>query len=296
MRIIADRYQITSPIGRGGMGEVWNATDLRLNRPVAVKLVRVPEDDLERDVRRRFHREARITARLRHPGVPVVYDFGQDDDLFIAMEALPGGSVAELLGEHGALSVPWATFIGTQVCAVLAAAHDAELLHRDVKPENLVLDPDGSVKVIDFGVATSTGDDFSKITQSGQIPGTAKYMAPELISGEDASRSSDLYTVGCLLYELLTGHRPFASENPVRELSRITSEPAPPLEDVPAELAALTAALLSKDPYQRPTDALTVYEGLRPWTCGLTPIPGWTTADLTRDPGHLYTKALATLG
>lgn len=292
MKDIADRYRITSPIGRGGMGEVWNGTDLRLNRPVAIKLVAVPDDG---DVRRRFHREARITARLQHAGVPTVYDFGQDEALFLVMEPLPGDSVGKLLDEHGALPPPWAAFIGAQACAVLAAAHDAGLIHRDVKPENLMLSPDGSIKVIDFGVATSTGDEFSRITHTGEIPGTARYMAPELLDGADASRASDLYAIGCLLYELLAGSRPFESRHVLDEIARAQSEPPPPLHGVPFELASLVDELLAKTPESRPSDARTVYARLRPWIQGVRPIPGWTSRDLSTDPAHLYTIALAHL-
>ena len=294
-RDIAGRYRITSPIGRGGMGEVWNGTDLRLNRPVAIKLVGVPEVD--RELRRRFHREARITARLSHPGVPTIYDFGQDDELFLIMESLPGDSVGKLLDEHGALPPSWAAFIGAQACAVLAAAHAAGLIHRDVKPENLMLAPDGAIKVIDFGVATSTGDEFSRITQTGQIPGTAHYMAPELLRGAEANRLSDLYAVGCLLYELLAGVRPFESRHILDEITRSQSEPPPPLDgDVPSDLAALVDELLAKAPESRPQDALAVYARLRPWISGVAPIPGWTSRDLQTDPTHLYTAALAHLG
>lgn len=293
-RDIAGRYRVTSPIGRGGMGEVWNGTDLRLNRPVAIKLVGVPEAD--RELRRRFHREARVTARLSHPGVPTIYDFGQDDELFLIMESLPGDSVGKLLDEHGPLPASWAAFIGAQACAVLAAAHAVDLIHRDVKPENLMLAPDGAVKVIDFGLATSTGDEFSRITQTGQIPGTARYMAPELLRGEDASRASDLYAVGCLLYELLAGSSPFESRHILEEIARSQSEPPPPLPGVPSDLAALVDELLSKSPESRPPDALAVYARLHPWIREVAPIPGWTSRTLTTDPTHLYTTALAHLG
>ncbi|QFG22807.1 serine/threonine-protein kinase [Actinomadura sp. WMMB 499] len=299
MRTVADRYRITSAIGRGGMGEVWSGTDLRLNRPVAIKLLRVPDDAPARDVRRRFHREARITARLRHPGVPVVHDFGQDGDLFMVMEELPGDSVGKLADEHGdehgALPVAWAAFIGAQVCAVLAAAHAAGLLHRDVKPENLVLCPDGSVKVIDFGVATSTGGEFSRITRSGEIPGTARYMAPELLAGAEATRAGDLYAVGCLLYELLAGERPFQSPRLVDEIVRAQTEPAPRPASAPDGLADLVAALLAKEPGRRPSGAGTVCSRLLPWTRGVGPLPGWTAPGLATDPRHLYTTALAAL-
>jgi non-specific serine/threonine protein kinase len=290
VRIVADRYQITSPIGRGGMGEVWEGRDLRLNRPVAVKLINPVGSVREQEARRRFNREARITARLRHPGVPVVYDFGDDDGaLFLVMEALPGETVGKLKDEITPLPVPWAALIGAQVCAVLAAAHQADLIHRDVKPENLVLCRDGTVKVIDFGVATSLGPgEFSAITQTGQIPGSIRYMAPELLEGEPAGRAGDLYTVGCVLYELLTGHRPFEAPDPLEELDRSRREPPPPMHDVPAELEALTLRLLAKTPAHRPSTALEVYRRLRPWAHDLPPLPGWIDPGLSTDPAHLY--------
>ncbi|MFD0471007.1 serine/threonine-protein kinase [Nonomuraea thailandensis] len=234
MRTVADRYRITSPIGQGGMGEVWEGKDLRLNRPVAIKLISTADLASAEDARRRFSREARITARLSHPGVPVVYDFGNDGDLFMVMESLPGDSVGKLNDEYERLPYPWVAFIGAQVCAVLAAAHDAGLIHRDVKPENLVLCPNGMVKVIDFGVATSLGaGEFSTITGYGQIPGSARYMAPELLDGKPASRASDLYTVGCLLYELCTGSRPFQHDDLLREITRSRTEDPPAMEGFP---------------------------------------------------------------
>lgn len=296
MRTVAGRYRITSPIGRGGMGEVWEGTDLRLNRPVAIKLINSADLAAGKEARRRFNREARITARLRHPGVPVVYDFGDDGDLYMVMESLHGDSIGKLKDEVGSLPVPWAAFICAQVCAVLAAAHEAGLLHRDVKPENLLLCRDGAVKVIDFGVATSFGaSEFSRITQTGQVPGTARYMAPELIDGADASRASDLYTVGCVLYELLTGERPYQSRDLLREVARRKEEDPPPMAGVPGELEELTRRLLAKEPAHRPSDATVVYRSLLPWIRDLRPLPGWVAQDLTADPAHMYTMVLSNL-
>ncbi|WP_289009412.1 serine/threonine-protein kinase [uncultured Thermomonospora sp.] len=296
MRTIADRYRITSAIGRGGMGEVWEGIDLRLNRPVAIKLINPTELAAGKDARRRFNREARITARLRHPGVPVVYDFGEDGHLFMVMEALAGETVGKLKDEYGPLPVPWAAFIGAQVCAVLAAAHRVDLIHRDVKPENLMLCPDGTVKVIDFGVATSLAGEFSKITQSGHVPGSARYMAPELINGVKASRASDLYTVGCVLYELLTGARPFESPDLLEEIARSQEEEPPPMLGVPEELEDLTLRLLAKRPEERPESAVSVYRSLRPWIHDLPPLHGWVKPDLSDDPGHMYSVLVSYLG
>ncbi|MFD8531474.1 serine/threonine-protein kinase [Streptosporangium canum] len=300
MKTIAERYKLASPIARGGMGVVWQGADLRLNRPVAVKLIY--EDDLvaKNEATRRFYREARITARLRHPGVPVVYDFGSDGgELFMVMEYLDGHTVSDLIAERSPLPVSWVALIGAQVCAVLAAAHGAGLIHRDIKPGNLVMCPDATVKVIDFGVATALGaKEFSQITQAGQIPGTARYMAPELVHGIEASRSSDLYTVGCLLYELLTGSRPFASRDLMTEIDRSRRESPPPIErpDVPRELEELTLRLLAKSPEGRPESALRVFEILSPLVKALPSLPGLVDKDLSADPVHMYAAVIQRVG
>jgi non-specific serine/threonine protein kinase len=296
VRTIAERYRLTQPIARGGMGQVWLGSDLRLNRPVAVKLIH--ENDLadKKEAIRRFYREARITARLRHPGVPVVYDFGSDDGrLFLVMEYLDGHTVSHLIDEHSPLPVPWVALIGAQVCAVLAAAHDAGLIHRDVKPGNLVLLPDATVKMIDFGVATAvSGEEFSRITQSGDVPGTARYMAPELTKGDPASRSSDLYAVGCLLYELLTGTRPFAAPDLLTELNRTHHDPPPPLHrpDTPRQLHDLTFHLLAKSPEDRPRSAGSVFHTLLPLVVSPPPLPGLIAKDLSTAPSHMYAATL----
>ncbi|SNS08356.1 Serine/threonine protein kinase [Streptosporangium subroseum] len=296
MRTIAERYKLTSPIARGGMGVVWQGSDLRLNRSVAVKLIY--EDDLvaKNEATRRFYREARITARLRHPGVPVVYDFGSDGgELFMVMEYLEGHMVADMIAERSPLPASWTALIGAQVCAVLAAAHAADLIHRDIKPNNLVMCADATVKVIDFGVATALGaKEFSQITEAGQIPGTARYMAPELVDGAEASRSSDLYTVGCLLYELLTGSRPFASRDLMTEIHRSRRETPPPVgrPDVPGELEELTLRLLAKSPEGRPESALSVFESLLPLVKALPSLPGLINKDLSADPVHMYAAVI----
>ncbi|WP_084960228.1 serine/threonine-protein kinase [Thermoactinospora rubra] len=297
MRTVADRYKVTSPIGRGGMGQVWAGKDLRLNRPVAIKLISLGDLVSAEEGRRRFNREARITARLRHPGVPVVYDFGHDGDLFMVMEALEGDSVGKLKDEVGRLPYPWAVFIAAQACAVLAAAHDAGLIHRDLKPENLLLCANGTVKVIDFGVAASLGaGEFSTITAEGQIPGSARYMAPELIQGRAASRASDVYAVGALLYELLAGRRPFQDDDLLAEIARCQREEPPAMIGVPAELNHVTLSLLVKEPERRPGSARAVFDLLRPMVCDLPPLPGWIRDDVRADPALMYAAVLSRLG
>ena len=210
--VLDDRYALDDlPIGRGGMGEVWGARDLRLDRRVAIKLIRFPDGIHDPELVRRFHRESRITARLEHPGVPAVHDTGiaADGRPYLVMQYVDGVSVADVVAEHGALPVGWAAAIAAQTCAVLAAAHAVSLVHRDLKPANLVLGPDGAVRVLDFGLAVALGAGDSQITRSGQTIGTPAYMAPELVVGEPTGPATDLYSLGCTLHELLTGRSPF---------------------------------------------------------------------------------------
>ncbi len=274
------------------MGEVWTATDLRLNRTVAIKLV-AKEFTEETEARRRFNREARITARLRHPGVPAVYDFGGSDELYLAMELIDGDSVDMLIGEQGPLPVGWAACIAAQACAVLAAAHDMQLVHRDLKPSNLVLTPAGLVKVIDFGAAASlrTGD-YSTITEFGNFPGSLHYMPPELLDGAPAAPTSDLYSIGCLLYELLTGTKAFGSNDQICDLRRKQEGLLAPMHGVPGPLEELTHRLLSAQPENRPPDSRVVHDLLIPWCRNLPLLPGWVNTTAAGDSIQLYVDAV----
>ncbi|HZM77831.1 MAG TPA: serine/threonine-protein kinase, partial [Candidatus Limnocylindrales bacterium] len=182
--LINGRYELEDlPIARGGMGEVWIGRDVKLEREVAVKFIRFPEGHPDKDLVRRFVRESRITARLEHPGVPAVYDVGTHENRpFLVMQRIRGISVADLIAEHGALPIGWAAAIAAQACAVLSVAHQASLIHRDLKPANLMLDREGCVKVLDFGLAVALDNaDVSQITRTGQTLGTPAYMAPEQI-------------------------------------------------------------------------------------------------------------------
>ncbi|MEU4779375.1 protein kinase [Micromonospora sp. NPDC023633] len=269
---VADRYELTYAVGHGGMGEVWAGFDEKLDRPVAIKFLRklsIPDGERENAVER-FMREARVTARLDHPGVPSVHDVGvQGDDIYIVMQLVPGMLLSDLVAERGWLSVPWAAAIGAQICSVLATAHAASLVHRDLKPQNLMVTPTGSVKVLDFGVAALLGPaDVPRLTATGHTLGTPTYMAPEQALNSTVGPKADLYALGCVLFELLTGNPPYRADNPLGMLHRHMNDPIPLVTDhrdgVPDALVQLVVRMLAKDPQHRPGSAAEVYEILMP--------------------------------
>jgi eukaryotic-like serine/threonine-protein kinase len=274
---IADRYLLATPLGRGAMGEVWEGYDQRLDRRVAVKFVRrrqVPGGaDYDRLVER-FLREARISAKLDHPGVPTVYDAGtHDGEAYLIMQLVTGHNLADLVAERGRLPVTWAAATGAQICSVLAAAHAASLVHRDLKPRNIMLRPDGSVKVLDFGIAVILDTiEPTRLTTTGQILGTPAYMAPEQAAGGTVGPLTDLYALGCVLHELLAGEPPFVADSPLAVVGQHLYAEPPPLRpvrpDVPPVLEALVLRLLAKDPAKRPAGAAEVYYALLPHVGG----------------------------
>jgi serine/threonine protein kinase len=289
--VILDRYALMTPIGSGGMATVWAATDTRLGRKVVVKQIR-PHLSGDPGAVRRFHREAQVTARLSHPGIPALYDFGSaGGESFIVMEHVDGITIAGLLDEVDPVPVPWAAAIAAQVCAVLAAAHPRLLVHRDIKPSNVMICPDGSVKVLDFGLAAAlTKGEFSQITQTGETPGTPFYMAPEVAAGSQATPASDLYSTGCLLYELLTGQVVFADPDPHPGRAHLSLRPRPVRSHrpaVPAALDALTAELLSLAPAARP-HAGTAFTRLLPFAAGVPPLPGIIAEAAAPSPAQMY--------
>ncbi|GAB3478360.1 non-specific serine/threonine protein kinase [Amycolatopsis cihanbeyliensis] len=263
--LIADRYRLDElPLGKGGMGAVHAGYDTHLDRRVAVKFLHLPGGP-DGELEQRFVREARILARLEHPGAPVLYDFGMfDARLFQVMQFIEGVTIADLVGEHGPVPVPWAAAIAAQAGAVLAAAHELAICHRDLKPTNLMLCPDGSVKVLDFGLAILRESDVAQFTRAGQILGTPAYMAPEQIRRGVAGPRSDLYALGCVLHEMLTGQQLFTGPTAYAVFERQVHERPPPVPEVPVELAELLHQLLQKDPVDRPADAGVLYERLQP--------------------------------
>ncbi|GIH73210.1 serine/threonine-protein kinase [Sphaerimonospora thailandensis] len=294
--VVGERYQLVSRLGEGGYGEVWKGFDQSLDRHVAVKFIRAEKFPLQEELdeaEQRFRREARVTAKLRHPGVPIVYDVGtHETSLFLVMELVDGYRIDHLIDEHDPLPVAWAAAIGAQVCAVLTVAHAQSVIHRDLKPVNLILCADGTVKVLDFGIAAVLDPGATVITRLGEGVGTFCYMAPEQAITGKADARSDLYALGCVLHELLAGRRVFESAVPQAELARHYSEAPPRLRslraDVPTGLEDLVLSLLAKNPADRPASAAEVYERLLPYVTALPPLPGATTAAPAPDPGRMY--------
>ncbi|GIH89978.1 serine/threonine-protein kinase [Planobispora siamensis] len=291
--VIGDRYILDDlPLGQGGMGAVYAGHDKHLDRRVAVKFLRLlpgPDAELER----RFLREARILARLEHPGAPVLYDFGAfEQRLFQVMQFIEGVTVADLVSEHGPLPVPWAAAIAAQACAVLSAAHALSIYHRDLKPTNLMLCPDGSVKVLDFGLAMLRETDSTSFTRVGQILGTPSYMAPEQIQRGLAGPRSDLYALGCVIHEMLTGRQLFTGPTEYAVFERQVKERPPPVPGIPAELDRLLAELLEKDPDRRPAGADVLYDRLQAFAVDLPMLPGFLTPPSVPSPGRMYARVV----
>ena len=272
---IAGRYRLERRLGIGGMSTVQLAFDERLQRYVAVKLLAEHLADDESFVSR-FKREALSAARLVHPNIVQVFDFGFDEPAhqhFIVMEHVSGQSCAELLRDRGHLDVDDAVSIVTQACRGLDYAHRNGVVHRDVKPGNLLVSDSGVVKLADFGIARAT--DQSSITQVGSVLGTAAYLSPEQARGEEAGPRADIYSLGVVTYQLLSGRLPYDA-NSLSELAlRQQRESPPPLNrinpSVPPELARVVATALAIDQEGRPPDALVLAEAIRAGAKGIEP-------------------------
>jgi eukaryotic-like serine/threonine-protein kinase len=254
---VGGRYRIERPLGHGGMATVYLGRDTELERPVAIKLLaeNLAGDD---EFRRRFVREARLAARLSDPNIVSVYDAGEDDGRpYIVMEHVDGEMLADVLARRGRLPPDEARELAAQTANGLAHAHEAGLIHRDIKPQNLILRRDGTVKIADFGIARAA--ESTSLTQTGTVLGTAAYLAPEQAMGEEVTAAADVYSLGTVLYELLTGRPPFEFESladladqqqrmeitPVRELA----------PDVPPELEDVVMRCLARNPAYRPASA-----------------------------------------
>ncbi|MEV8015304.1 protein kinase [Streptomyces sp. NPDC086554] len=318
-RMLAGRYRMDGLLGRGGMSEVFHGYDERLDRRVAIKLLRPPSgpvpaapdspeaadllDQMERD-RRRFLREIRTTAQLEHPGIPAVYDTGVETggeggtQLWLVMQLLRGSTLETLLDHTDHPSMPptvaWAASIAAQIAAVLADVHQVDIVHRDVKPANVMIVDGGLVKILDFGIAILRGAGaLPRLTQVDRTVGTPPYMSPEQCLGQSVTSASDIYSLGCLLYELLTGDTPFRATSGMPLRAHHLKTPAPSVftrrADTPGALDALVSSMLAKDPEQRPP-AEAVYEALLPHVTA--PTEASADSDDDRDPTRPFRRPL----
>lgn len=252
--VLAGRYRLGPLLGRGGMAEVYEATDERLDRPVAVKLL-LPEFAAQAGMRDRFEAEARSAARLSHPRLVAVFDSGEDDGTpFIVMERLPGETLADRMGDVP-LDDAWLRGMAQDVLAALGAAHAAGVVHRDVKPANILIAADGRAKVADFGIAKALEEAPSDLTGVNQVLGTPAYLAPERLDGLPATPRSDLYAFGVVLYEALAGVRAFPGTTPLSVAYAIHHSDPPPLDEVrpglEADLVAAVERAMDRDPASR---------------------------------------------
>jgi eukaryotic-like serine/threonine-protein kinase len=264
-RLLDGRYAVHHRLARGGMASVYLATDTRLDRRVAVKVMHPGLAD-DPEFVARFNREARAAAGLNHPDIVAVYDQGTDDGHpFLVMEYVPGHTLRVVLRERGRLSPGEALAVMDHVLAALAAAHGAGLVHRDVKPENVLVTPDARVKVADFGLARAAAGSTVTAT-TGPLIGTAAYLAPEQVRDGTSDARSDVYAAGVMLFELLTGAPPFSGDSAVavayRHVNEDVPEPSARVGGIPAELDALVLAATARDPMDRPADARALHASL----------------------------------
>jgi tRNA A-37 threonylcarbamoyl transferase component Bud32 len=254
--LLADRYEITAPIATGGMGEVWRARDRVLDRTVAAKVLR-SEYMSDPSFLARFRNEARHTAALTHPNIASVYDYGETLDdtgmqqlAFLVMEFVEGHPLVTILNDEGRLPADWTLHVLGQSADGLSAAHRAGVVHRDIKPGNLIVRPDGVVKLTDFGIAQAR--DAAPLTRTGMVVGTAQYLSPEQAQGLEVTAASDVYSLGVVGYECLAGERPFDGASQVAIALAHINRPPPPLPaDVPPAVRLLVERALAKDPADR---------------------------------------------
>jgi serine/threonine-protein kinase len=250
---------LTTRIAIGGMGEVWKAKDQILGRIVAIKVLK-EEYTGDPGFLQRFRAEARHTALLNHVGIANVFDYGEEEgSAYLVMELVPGQPLSSIIEHEQVLSPDRTLSIMAQTARALSVAHAQGLVHHDVKPGNLLITPDGRVKVTDFGIARLA--DQVPLTQTGQVMGTAQYLAPEQATGQTATGASDIYSLGVIGYECLTGHRPFSGESQIAiALAQVNDAPPPLPESLPKPVRALLMSMLAKDPKNRPANAIKLAE------------------------------------
>ena len=262
---LKDRYRLVTWLGEGGMGAVYRAHDEILNRDVAIKFL-PPKQMANVETRDRFLREARVVARLSHPNIMALYDADRERDwYYLILEYIAGRDLHLIAQERDqAFPVSEALAIIRNVLEALAYAHAQGVVHRDIKPENVMVTPEGQVKVTDFGLSIAQGE--TRLTHENVIVGTALYLAPEVAEGAPADSRSDLYAVGAVLYELLTGQPPFVGDNPMQVISQMLTKPItrPRLLNaiIPSDLEEVVIKLLAKDPAERYPSAKNGADGL----------------------------------
>jgi serine/threonine-protein kinase len=289
--VLGRRYKLTELIAVGGMGQVWRGTDEILGRPVAVKLLSARHlgDD---QFRTRFRAEARYAASLSHPGIAQVFDYGESDQdegtpgalPYLVMELVEGEPLSAAIARDGRMPVSATLDLVAQAGRALAAAHAAGIVHRDIKPGNLLITPDGQVKITDFGIARAAL--AAHLTQTGMVMGTAQYVSPEQASARPVTAAADIYSLGVVAYECLAGQPPFTAETPIAlALAHVRQRPPALPADVPAPVAALIGQMLAKEPADRPASAHAVADrasalkttptgGVDPWIIGSDELAG----------------------
>ena len=265
------RYRLEERLGLGGSAEVWRGVDERLGRPVAIKLLHphlLPDDA----ARARFEREARAAAALAHPGIVAVFDVeASATRAAIIFELVDGETLADRLARDGALPPAEAARIGAELAEALAHAHERGIVHRDVKPGNVLLDRDGRARLVDFGIARLLELESAHLTTAGTITGTLRYLAPEQLAGDEATPATDLYALGAVMFEMLAGRPAFEASTP---LALVEAQRHPPraIPGVPAGLAAVSLEALDPDPIRRPASAAAMAADLRAWAGHRIPV------------------------
>ena len=283
-RLIGGRYRVIAPLGEGGMATLWRAVDEQLDREVAVKILR-PQYSGDPGFAARFKQEARSAGSLAHPNIVSVYDYGtdpEDDSQYIVMQLVDGQDLSGVLRDRGTLSIDDAVRVAIGVASALEAAHRRGIVHRDVKPGNILITDGADVKVTDFGIARAVSE--TSMTVTGTTLGSVHYFSPEQARGDEVTGASDVYSLGIVLYEMLTGRRPFEGDSAAGVALKRLNEDAPPptryRPDLPAGLVAVVMRALERDPARRFPDAGSFGEALRAWQ---------------RDPDEVPAAAVAAL-